>query len=57
MPIIREKVVPDSMVYTDGFKSHEVLDVSEFRHERIDPGSELVDPLGRHINGIESFWS
>ena len=57
MLIIWEKVVPDSMVYTDGFKSHEVLDVSEFRHERIDHSSELVGRRGRHINGIESLWS
>lgn len=36
IPIIREKVVPDSMVYTDGFRSYDVLDVSEFKHERVD---------------------
>jgi len=27
MPIIREKVVPDSIVYIDDFKSYDILDV------------------------------
>jgi len=57
IPIIKEKVVPDSIVYTDGFKSYDVLDVSEFKHERIDHDTELVDPQGKHINGIENFWN
>jgi transposase len=57
MPIIKEKVVPDSIVYTDGFKSYDVLDVSEFKHERIDHEEALVDKQGKHINGIENFWN
>lgn len=57
IPIIKEKVVPDSIVYTDGFKSYDVLDVSEFRHERIDHEKELADKQGKHINGIENFWN
>lgn len=55
MPIIREKVVPDSIVYTDGFKSYDVLDVSEFKHQRVDHDQGLVDERGKHINGIENF--
>ena len=35
LPIIRSKVVADSIVYTDGYAAYEALDVSEFRHERI----------------------
>ena len=35
IPIIREKIRPDSIVYTDAFKSYDVLDVSEFKHLRI----------------------
>ena len=57
IPIIKEKVVPDSIVYTDGFKSYDVLDVSEFKHERIEHEKELVDRQGKHINGIENFWN
>ena len=32
IPIIREKVKPDSIVYTDSFRSYNALDVSEFTH-------------------------
>ena len=57
IPIIRSKVIPDSIVYTDGLKSYDVLDVSEFRHERIRHEQELVTREGKHINGIENFWN
>lgn len=57
LPIIRRKVVPDSIVYTDGLRSYDVLDVSEFRHERIRHETELVTQEGKHINGIENFWN
>jgi transposase len=36
LPIIRQKVVPDSIVYTDSYPAYDVLDVSEFHHHRID---------------------
>jgi transposase len=35
LPIIQEKVTPDSIVYTDTFRSYNALDVSDFRHLRI----------------------
>ncbi|MBK2350656.1 IS1595 family transposase, partial [Francisella tularensis subsp. novicida] len=35
LPIIIEKVKPDSIVYTDTFRSYNALDVSEFKHYRI----------------------
>ena len=35
LPIIREKVKPDSIVYTDTFRSYNALDISEFKHYRI----------------------
>ncbi|WP_040978895.1 IS1595 family transposase, partial [Glaesserella parasuis] len=35
LPIIREKVKPDRIVYTDFYRSYDVLDVSEFNHFRI----------------------
>ena len=37
LPIIRQKVVPDSIVYTDSYPAYDVLDVSEFHHHRIEP--------------------
>jgi transposase len=56
MPIIERKVVPDSIVYSDGWKGYNVLDVSDFHHFRINH-SELFADNQTHINGIENFWN
>ena len=56
MPIIRKKIKPDSLVYTDTFRSYNVLDVSEFKHYRINH-SKLFADKKNHINGIENFWN
>ena len=55
-PIIERKVVPDSIVYSDGWKGHNALDVSDFHHFRINHAERLADDRN-HINGIENFWS
>ncbi|STO54230.1 IS1016 transposase [Canicola haemoglobinophilus] len=56
LPIIREQVKPDSIVYTDFYRSYDALDVSEFHHERVNH-SEIFAERENHINGIENFWS
>jgi transposase len=56
MPIIREKIQPDSIVYSDCWRGYNVLDVSEFKHYRINH-SKLFAHEKNHINGIENFWS
>jgi transposase len=55
LPIIEEKVRPDSIVYLDTFKAYRALDVSDFHHMRINH-AELCADRQRHINGIEHFW-
>ena len=55
-PIIEDKVIPDSIVYTDSWRGYNVLDVSEFKHYRINH-SELFAEGRNHINGIENFWN
>jgi transposase len=57
--IIKHKVLPDSIVYTDSYGSYNVLDVSEFKHFRINHSKTFVDEEQRnnHINGIENFWN
>ncbi len=56
IPILEQKVVPDSIVYTDSWHSYNVLDVSDFHHVRINHSKLFAD--GRnHINGIENFWN
>ena len=54
--IIEDKVVPDSIVYSDTFRSYDVLDISNFKHLRINH-SELFSDHSNHINGIENFWN
>ena len=56
LPIIRQKVVPDSIVYTDCWRGYNALDVSEFKHYRINH-SQLFAHKHNHINGIENFWN
>ena len=57
LPIIRQKVVPDSIVYTDSYPAYDVLDISEFHHHRIDHSDVYVLDRHNHINGIENFWN
>jgi len=54
--IIRDGVKPDSVVYTDAYRSSDVPDVSEFHHRCINHTEQFVD-AGNPINGIENFWS
>ena len=56
LPIIEERVTPDSIVYTDTFKAYNALNVTEFHHMRINH-SKLFADRGNHINGIENFWN
>jgi transposase len=55
-PIIERKVVPDSIVYSDCRRGYNVLDVSDFKHFRINH-SKLFADKANYFNGIESFWS
>lgn len=54
---LKSKVLPDSIVYTDSFGSYDILDVSEFKHRRVNHSKAFVSHSGHHINGIENFWN
>ena len=54
--IIRDRIQPDSIVYTDSFRFYDVLDISEFHHVRINHSGSFVEEKN-HINGIENFWN
>ena len=56
MPIISNKIVPDSVVYTDCWRGYNALDIADFKHFRINH-SELFADKQNHINGIENFWN
>lgn len=57
-PIIYEKVLPKSLIYTDEWKAYDGLDGKKvYTHERIHH-SEKVYVVGNvHTNTIEGFWS
>ncbi|MBL4854261.1 MAG: transposase [Robiginitomaculum sp.] len=48
--------MPDSIVYTDGRRGYNALDVSDFHFFWINH-SELFVERHNHINGIENFWN
>ena len=56
IPIIACKVQPDSIVYTDSYRSYDTLDITDFHHMRINH-SKLFADKENHINGIENFWN
>ena len=56
MEIIEERIVPDSIVYTDCYGAYNVLDVSDFKHYRINHSRHFAKAKN-HINGIENFWN
>ncbi len=53
-PLITRKIAPDSVVYTDCYRSYNVLDVNHFYHERINH-STLFAQGKNHINGMKTF--
>ena len=56
MPVIKQKIMPDSIVYTNSLSSYDKLDVSGFIHYRINH-SKAFAGRQNHINGIEDFWN
>ena len=56
LPIIREKVTPDRILHTDAFKGYHALDLSEFKHDRMNLSEHFVEQPN-HMNGIENVWN
>ena len=57
MPVIKREIKPDSFVYTDSYRSYNALNVSEFKHFRVNHSKEFTCGKTNHINGIENFWN
>ena len=57
VPIIKEKIHPDSIVYSDTWGGYTTLNVEGYRHVRINHQKEFVRKKKNHINGIENFWN
>ena len=56
MPVIKQRIMPDSIVYTDSLSSYDKPGVSGFIHHRINHSKEFADRRN-HINGIGNFWN
>ncbi|WP_282435083.1 transposase [Piscirickettsia salmonis] len=44
------------IVYTDCWRAYNALDISEFKHYRINHNKRFAENQN-HINGIENFWN
>jgi transposase len=56
LPILKQHIVSDSIVYSDSLPSYNALDVSGFRHLCINH-STLFSHGKNHINDIKNFWN
>ena len=54
LPVIKKKIMPDSIVYIDSLSSYDKLDLSGFIHHRINHSKEFADRRN-HINSIGNF--
>jgi len=57
LPVIKGKILDDSTIYTDGWRSYDALIISGYKHYRIFHSKNEFARGKNHINGIESFWS
>lgn len=57
MPILRGKILENTTVYTDGWKSYDGLVLNGYKHYRIHHSDNEFARGKNHVNGIESFWS
>ena len=55
--LIKEKVAPDSVIHTDGWKAYDgLIDIGYKKHYRVHHGKNEFARGKSHINGIENFW-
>ncbi|HLC66041.1 MAG TPA: IS1595 family transposase [Candidatus Peribacteraceae bacterium] len=57
VPIIKQRILPDSIVYSDTFRSYNSLNVEGYHHVRINHSKAFATSKKNHINGIENFWN
>lgn len=57
MPHVRERILPESIVYTDELKSYNGLNRSGYQHRRIHHAEKVYVSGTVHTNTIEGFWS
>lgn len=57
LPIIQGKILSESTVYSDGWRSYDGLIYQGYHHYRIHHHENEFARGKNHVNGIESFWS
>lgn len=57
LPVIQGKILSESTVYTDAWRSYDSLILHGYDHYRIFHHENEFARGKNHINGIESFWS
>ena len=57
LPIIQGKILSDSTVFTDTWRSYDSLILHGYKHYRIHHHENEFARGKNHVNGIESFWS
>ncbi|MGB5926167.1 MAG: IS1595 family transposase [Dehalococcoidia bacterium] len=57
VPIVKEKILPSSIVYTDEFPSYNSLRRLGYKHKRVHHQSKVYVMGDAHTNTIEGFWS
>lgn len=57
VPLIRVVIEKGGTIYTDKWAAFNVLTADGYKHYAINHSVEYKDRRGRHINGIERYWS
>jgi len=57
LPIIKERVLEKSMVYTDELATYNRLPELGYRHKRVHHASKVYVMGDAHTNTVEGFWS
>jgi len=57
IPIIKDNVVPNAIIYTDEYPSYNRLNKEGFIHQVINHADKVYVINDCHINNIEGFWS
>ncbi len=57
LPILKEKVLDRSIVYTDELPSYNRLQKMDYVHKRIHQASKVYVMGDIHTNTIEGFWN
>ena len=56
MLIIKNRILPESIIYTDEFPPYNRLHKRGYKHKRINHGAKVWVSGDIHTNTIEGFW-